>query len=171
MTWLTEDPRTILAAGGLTLVVLLVFLLKTGRGVVVLAMAGVAVCMILAVLIDTLVVTDREQVEIIIAQGVEAAKQNDEAAILALISPAAEGMKDDARYWLRRIIIEDVNYGGVRIEEGPPSKLPTLVARLWFFAEGKLRRGDTIYNKVPGKLRIVFQKDGDKWYIVDYERL
>lgn len=171
MTWLTEDPRPILAAGGVALVVLFVFLLKTGRGVVMLAMGGVALCMLLALVIDKLVLTDREQVEMIIAQGVEAATRNDEAAIIALISPASAGMKDDARYWLKRILIEDVTYGGVRIEDGPMSKPPTLIARLWFVAKGKLRRGDTFRDRVPGKLRIVFQKEGDKWYIVDYERL
>ena len=168
MTWFTEDPRPVFVAGGIVLAVLLVLLLKTGRVIVMLAMAAVVLCLVLVAVIDRVVVTDREQVAILIEEGVAAARRNDEAAILAMISPSAPKMRDDARYWLGRIVIEDVDYYGLQVNEDETND--DLIARLAFVAQGKLKRGDTIYDRIPGRLKITFRKEGDRWMIVEYER-
>src|SRR5262245_66549345 len=89
MTWLTEDPTPILIAGGIALIVLLVALLKTGRGVVLMAMVGVALLMGLALLIDKLVVTDRESAADVIYQAAAAAEENKPEVVLSFISPSA----------------------------------------------------------------------------------
>jgi hypothetical protein len=96
-TWFTENPLPILIGGGVVLLVLLVLLLKTGRGVILTAMLGVAVVMGLAVLIDRLVVTDRERIANVIYQGAAAAQRNDLDAIVDLISPSASDVRAASR--------------------------------------------------------------------------
>ena len=105
-TWLVEDPTPVymllgtlavaLAAGfwikrrrayvlgcGLVLLTLGVFFLKSGRALILVAMAGVALLMGLAIVIDRVVVTDREQVANIIYDCAAAAERNDLDAVLA----------------------------------------------------------------------------------------
>ncbi len=89
ITWFTEDPTPILIVGGLTLAVLLVMVLKTGQGLYLFIMAGVAAFMGLAVLIDKLVVTDREMVEKVIYDAAAAAEQNKLEQVASYISPSA----------------------------------------------------------------------------------
>jgi hypothetical protein len=102
ITWFTEDPTPIIVGGILCLFVLGMFFLKSGRGIILVGMACVAQIMGLAVLIDHLVVTDREQVANVIYQAAAAAERNDLEAVTAFISPSATEVKAEARHWISR---------------------------------------------------------------------
>src|SRR5436190_1448245 len=116
ITWFTENPTPIYVIGGMVLVVLLVFLLKTGRGMILFAMAGVVLFMGLAALVDKLVVTDRECIENAIYGAAAAAEQNKLEAVAAFISPSAPAISAEIRHWKGRVTIESVTVGGVDVE-------------------------------------------------------
>ncbi len=63
MSWLLEDPTLVLVTGAIVLVLLGVALAKTGRGAILLGMVGVAVLVAALVVVEWVVVTQRERVE------------------------------------------------------------------------------------------------------------
>jgi hypothetical protein len=170
MSWLTDDPTPIFIAGGTALLVLLVFLLKTGRGVILLAMAGVVLCIVAAIAIDAMVVTDREVVEQTLLSAAAAAESNNLDAVEKFISPSVPHLNGQARSWISQIILESVSINGIRIEIDDSKTPPVATANFWYVAHGRLKRGDTVHERVPGRLTVKLQKEGDRWLVTDYQR-
>jgi hypothetical protein len=171
ITWFTEDPTPIFILGGITLAVLFVYLMKTGRGMVLVAMAAVAAFMGLAVLVDAIVVTDRERVEDVVYQAAAAAERNDLDAVAAFVSPSAPQIKIDIRRWIGQLIIESVSIGSLDVEVDRTAGSPTATAKFWYIGQGKSRRGDTVHDRVPGKLKVDFRKEAEHWLVTAYEPL
>jgi hypothetical protein len=172
ITWFTEDPTPIFILGGITLAVLFVYLMKTGRGLVLVAMAAVAAFMGLAVLVDAIVVTDRERVENVIYEAAAAAEQHNLDEVTALVSASAPQIKADIRHWLRdQLIIESVTIGNLDVSVDRTTSPPTATAKFWYIGQGKWRRGDTVHDRVPGKLKVDFRKEGERWLVTAYEPL
>jgi hypothetical protein len=171
ITWFTEDPMPIFILGGITLAVLLVFLLKTGRGAVLFAMAAVAAFMGMAVLIDALVVTDRERVENVIYKAAAAAERNDLDAVVGFVSPSAPQISAEIRHWISQLIVDSVSIGSLEVELDRSTNPPTATAKFWYIGQGKWRRGDTVHDRIPGKLKVDFRKEGDRWLVTGYEHL
>jgi hypothetical protein len=169
ITWFTENPAPIIIAGIVALFVLGGIFLKSGRSVILLGMAGVALFMALAILIDHLVVTDRESVEQVLYQGATAAERNDLNAVVGFISPSAAAVRTEAQHWIGQVVIESINIGGLEVTVDRKTNPPTATAHLWFLGKGKLKRGDTIHENFPGRLTINFQREGDRWLVTAYE--
>ncbi len=171
ITWFTEDPTPVFILGGITLAVLLVLLMKTGRGVILFAMAATAAIMGLAVLIDALVVTDRERVENVVYQAAAAAERNDIDGVAALVSPSVTQIKADLRHWIGQLEIESVSIGGLDVSVDRTKQPPTATARFWYVGQGKWRHGETVHDRVAGKLKVDFRQEGNRWLVTDYEQL
>ncbi len=169
ITWFTEDPTPIFILGGITLAVLFVYLMKTGRGLVLVAMAAVAAFMGLAVLVDALVVTDRERVENVIYEAAAAAEHNNLDAVAAFVSPSAPQIKADIRHWIRQLIIESVTIGGLDVSVDHTTSPPTAAAKFWYVGQGQWRRGVTVYERIPGKLKVDFRLENNQWRVIGYE--
>jgi hypothetical protein len=171
ITWFTEDPTPIFILGGITLVVLFVYLMKTGRGLVLVAMAAVAAFMGLAVLVDALVVTDRERVENVIYEAAAAAEHNNLDSVAAFVSPSAPQIKADIRHWIGQLIIESVTIGGLDVAVNHTTSPPTATAKFWYVGQGQWRRGVTVYERIPGKLKVDFRLENNQWRVISYEHL
>jgi hypothetical protein len=170
-TWFTENPLPILIGGGVVLLVLLVMLLKTGRGVILTAMLGVAIVMGLAVLIDRLVITDREKIANVIYEGAAAAQRNDLDAIVNLISPSATDVRTEARRWVGQARLEEVTVTAMDVTLDRATNPPTGVARFRVFARGQIvDRSGTLPGTYLGILTVHFRREGDRWLVTGYER-
>lgn len=170
ITWFTEDPTPILVAGGIALFVLLGVLFKTGRGVILLAMAAVALCMALSVLIDCVVVTEREAVENVVYLGAEAAGKNDLAEVEQLISPSAEGLREQARRELSRMKFKSVSVGGLRVNTDHTTEPWSATARFLVRAEGDPQNVDPVYRNYAGRLKLDMKLENGQWRVTGYER-
>jgi hypothetical protein len=170
MSWFTDNPMPVFVICGITLLVLLGLLLKTGRGVILLAMAGVMLCIVTAIVIDSLVVTDRELVEQTLYDAATAAETNNLDLMAKFISPSVPHLNGQIRSWISQAVLESVNLNSIDIEVNESKKPPTAVANFWFVARGHLKRGDTVYNNFPGRLTVNFQKEGTRWLVTDYQR-
>ncbi len=169
ITWFTEDPTTILVVGGIALIVLLGFLLKTGRGAVLYAMAGVALFMGLAVLIDKLVVTDRERIENVIYDAADAAKRNDLNAVVAFISPSVPAVQQEARHWVGQAKLDEVTITNMRVDLDRSTSPPIATAVFRGFAQGQLRDRNAIYaGTYFGLITAHFRLEGGKWLVIDF---
>ncbi len=109
ITWFTENPTPILVAGGMMIVLLLVFFLKSGRMVLFWPMGAVLAFMGLTVLVDHLVVTDRERVQNVIYEAAAQAEKNNLQAVIDCISPSATKVRDEARRWIGQAKLESVH--------------------------------------------------------------
>jgi hypothetical protein len=171
ITWFTEDPTPIIVGGVFALLVLGVFFLKNGRGVMLLSMAGVALVMGMAVLVDRLVVTDREQVADVIYGAAAAAERNDLDAVTSFISPTAPQVKAEARRWIGQAKLESVNISAMEVTLDRAAKPMTATAEFRVYATGQFTdRGAPYPFKYLSRLLVKLQQEKNGWLVTDYER-
>lgn len=170
ITWFTENPTPLLVTGGMMLMLLLVFFLKSGRFVLFWPMGAVAVFMGITVLVDRLVVTDRERVQNAIYDAAAAGEKNNLEGVLAIISPSAARVREEARRWIGQAKLEEVTIGNLQVTLDRTKQPQTAVAEFWVRAQGEARTGTTIYHNYVGRLRVEFQQEGERWLVTDYQR-
>jgi len=169
--WFTEDPTPILVCGGLVLLVLGGFFLKSGRAGVLIAAALVVMVMGAAVLIDRFVVTDREQVANTIYDAAAAAERNDLNAVTDFISPTAPEVKEEARRWIGQAKIESVNISAMEVTLDRAAKPMTATAEFRVFATGQLTDRSMLYPfKYLSRLDVKLMQSGKRWLVTGYER-
>jgi hypothetical protein len=169
-TWFTENPLPILTGGGVVLLVLLVLLLKTGRGAILTAMLGVAILMGLAVLIDRLVVTDRERVANLVYEAAAAAQRNEIEPIIANILPSATAVRAEARRWIGQARLSDVTITNMRVDLDRGAKPPVATAVFRVIAKGEIRDRTAVYpGDYFGLITAHFVRSEDRWMLADYE--
>jgi low affinity Fe/Cu permease len=164
MTWLTEDPFWPLAVAASALVIILIVMFATGRWALWKPAAGVIVLVLLVALIERLVVTDRERIELVMDRAVQAALRHDVPAIEALIEPQAKELRRQIRMELARGEIEQlrITHEVVRVNHAttPPSATADLIVRLAVRAP---RVG--IEDLPPIAVKIQLQKHPSGWLV------
>jgi hypothetical protein len=116
-----------------------------------------------------LVLTDRERVENVIYQAAAGAERNDLDAVAAFVSPSAPQIKAEIRRWIGQMNIESVSIGSLEVTVDRTTGSPTATAKFWYIGQGKWRRGDTVHDRIPGKLKVDFRKEGEHWLVTGYE--
>ena len=116
MSWLFEDPTTLIVAGLLIEGLLAVALVKSGRALLIAAMAGVLILVGLGVLVERLVVTDREQIETTLNEVCTALEANEVPGVLSHIDPAATGMRSRVQSDLSSAHITEVRLFDLEIQ-------------------------------------------------------
>jgi hypothetical protein len=171
ITWFTEDPTMILVIGGLILLVLGGFFLKSGRVAILLAMAGVALVMGAAVVIDRLVVTDREAVANTIYDAAALAEKNDFKTLFGFISPSAPEVKAEAQRWIGGTKLKSVSISAMEVTVNHAAKPMTGTAEFRVFATGERSEKTVSYEgNYLTRLHVDLRKEGDRWMVTGYER-
>ena len=166
VTWFTEDPTTLFIAGGVAIIVLLGFFFKSGRGVLLLAIGGVVLLMLLALLIDALVITDREAIENIIYKSAEAAEANRLNEIKEFIAPGASAVRAEADRWIGHIKLEWVSITAMRVDLNKTANPPKAEAVFRVLARGTMSdRNMTIGGGTSSLVTVDFVKQGDRWWV------
>jgi hypothetical protein len=166
VTWFTEDPTMLLIACGVAILVLLGFFFKSGRGVLLLAIGGVVLLMLVAVLIDALVVTDREAVEGIIYKCAAAAEANQMNEIRDNIAPSATAVRREADRWIGQARLETVYITAMRVEVNQQANPPTAQAVFHVIARGSLNdRNMPVAGGYNGVATVDFVKEGNRWWV------
>ncbi|HTQ38780.1 MAG TPA: hypothetical protein VMJ32_07115 [Pirellulales bacterium] len=170
LTWFTENPTPILIGGGLILAALGVLFLKHGRVWILLSMASVALVMGLAVLVDHLVVTEREQVANVIYDAAAAGERNDFDACLACISPTAGEVKAEAERWIGRAKFDSVSISAMEVTLDRTASPMTATAEFRVFATGQITDRDAPYPfQYLSHLEVKLQKQANRWLVVNYQ--
>ena len=108
MTWLLEEPMVICFIGILLLVPLVVAFVQTGRLVVLFATMGVLVILIGLLVVEYVVVTEKESVEIALNEISFDLMSNDLDVVLRHVDPSATKIVQRAKTHLPRVEIHDV---------------------------------------------------------------
>jgi hypothetical protein len=170
VSWLFEDPTTLIIAGLLIEVLLGIGLFKSGRGVLALPMIGVLVLVGLGVLVERLVVTDREQIETTFDGLCRALMANDVEGVLSYIDPEAGGIRSHVRSILPRAHITDARLYDLVIHvnhhTSPPSAQADFTGRVRGRFQGEGGGGEGL---VLRRFTVNLQQQGENWLITDYE--
>ena len=167
MVNLLEDPTPIILAGIAIEAVLGIVLLRSGRGAVLVVMGVVAILVGAGVLVERLVVTQREQVEAVIEAGRLATESNDLRAALALVAPAASEAQQLARQGFAEARFGEVKVRGLTISVDRKTKPPSASARFQVIAEFESRHGNVPYRNYVGAMTVKLERSGSRWLVTD----
>ncbi|HEY5312906.1 MAG TPA: hypothetical protein VIK18_10325 [Pirellulales bacterium] len=164
MTWLTEDPFWALALAACALLIIVLLMFATGRWALWKPAAAVVLLAIALIVIEKLVVTDRERIELVIDRAVQAAKRNDVPAIEALIEPQANQLRRQVRSELAHARIEQLRVTHevvcVQSDAVPPAAEADLIVRL------SVQQGHgPIEDAPPVALKVQFSKASGGWLV------
>ena len=169
MITLLETPIPIILFGIFALAVLGLILLRTGRGVLLGVIIGVAVLVAAGVGLERMVVTERERIETMLEAAAVAIAANDKQAVLQCVDPS-NGKT-------RRLI--DMAFGNVEFTKAKITRLeisfkelaspPRATARITVRVSFDLRNGTNPYETYPASFSIELCRTGDKWLVADHD--
>jgi hypothetical protein len=162
-----ENPVALAVVGVLAATVaLMVFLSRRTTGPLVALAALVGLTLILLV-VERLVVTDREAVQHGVEEVVAAIEANDVAGVLAWIDPAAVGVKADVEALTPMIKVSNANAAGVRVDIFS-SNPTTAKAEFRAYLQGVHSSSGMSLYYVNQRVDLNWIKRGDRWLIDDY---
>lgn len=168
MSWLFEDPTTLIVAGVLIEALLAVALVKSGRGALIPAMVGVLAVVGLGVLVERLVVTEREQVEATLDGVAAALEHNDVEGVLRFIDAAAGDIRSYVKSILPQLRITDARIYDLIININHYSSPPSAQAEFTGRVKGNYRHEGPAEGLYLRQFTVDFRQEGDRWLITAY---
>jgi hypothetical protein len=168
MTIFLESPWPILFIGIAVEAVLAVVLLRTGRGKTLWAMFGIGVFVLLGLLVERFVVTDRKAVIHTLDACVAAVEANDINRLLTYISPSAQQTQADARWVLGRFEVNRARVSGLEITINRLTNPPTANAKFQAVGQGRDRRGEIPYQGFAENVTVELRQEGGHWLVAGY---
>lgn len=168
MTLFTEKPVALAVLGGIcSIFPLLVFLSRRTLGSLI-ALGGVLVIMLTLILVERLIVTDREAI-LTQQQGVLAAvESNNVPATLAFIDPNAANVRSDAQTLMPQVKVNRARrLGDVEVKLDPTSNNADATTSFRGFLEG-VHTGSGLHFGYMDQVDIHWAKRNDKWLITGY---
>jgi hypothetical protein len=171
MSILIESPWPAILFGIIGEAILAVMLLRTGRGVLLWAMAGVLALSLGGVAVERLVVTDRKLVAAVIYDTAAALEANDLKRVLAHVAPEDAYTHEQAALVLGQYEIVELKVRYLEITINRLTSPPTAKAAFNVIATGKDRRGEIGRFTWPGKLVVELRRDPDPagWVITGHK--
>jgi hypothetical protein len=171
MSIFIESPWPAILLGIFGEAILAVILVRTGRGVLLWAMAGVLAAALLGVAVQRLVVTDSKLIKAVLYDTRDALEANDLARVLAHVAPEKTKTREQARWVLSQAEILDlkISYLDIKINRLTPP--PTAKATLSVVVTGRERHGELGRLTQVGKVIVDLRRDPDPvgWIITDHE--
>lgn len=168
MTVLFENPWWIIFFGIIIEAVLGIMLFKTGRGVLLWVMLGVLAIIILGVLVERLVVTERERVEKTLDGITASLEANDLNRALSYVSPAAAQTRRRATWAMRRIEVQSARIYHLEITINRLTSPPTAKAAFFGHISYRDRQGESPYGNYSSKFVVDLRKEGNDWVVTGH---
>jgi len=168
MGWLFEDPITVIVAVALIEVLLAIALFNSGQGKLLWAMGGVLLLGFLLVLVELLVVTDREQISDTLTDAAAGLETNNAAAVMPFIAPDAAEMRSRAEAALSAVEVRSASFSGLDVTVNSHLTPPTAQARFFGKFNGRDRLGRIPYENLFRRFEVDLRRDADGWVMTDY---
>lgn len=166
MQYLTEDPTLIVTMAVALLVLLGLGWVMTRRAVVLAIMAGVVLVAGGLLVVERLILTDSEQIELLVERAADAAEAGNWASFKSVLAPEAEELHRYASLLENRFDIELVAVGDqqIEVEPGPPPRgSATFLVRV----QGSQKPATTAYQNYVGRFVVKLRKDGEQWLVTE----
>lgn len=168
MTILFENPWWIIFSGIILEAVLGIVLFRTGRGVLLWAILGVFALMLLGVLVERLVVTETERVEMTLDGIVAALEANDLPRVLSYVSQDATKTRGRAAWAMGRIEVQSARIYKLEITVNRLTNPPTAKAAFFGHLSYRDRQGEIPYNNYGSKFVVDLRKEGNVWVVTGH---
>jgi hypothetical protein len=168
MMWFVEDPTPTLVLAALTIGVLVLALVKTGRGGLLYAIAGVGVVTVLILALEWFVVTDKEVVEYSLSGACHELEANNVNGVLSYIdpkSPAYGRLKSE----LSRIRVSRASYNRLDVTVHRNTNPPTATADFMGYIQAKDTRGEIPFETFARRFTVELRLEGDRWLLKSYK--
>ncbi|MEN6406230.1 MAG: hypothetical protein ABFC77_07155 [Thermoguttaceae bacterium] len=164
-----ESPWPILSMGVSVEVLLLIVLCWTRRGVLLGWMLGAACIVGAGLLVEWLVVTDREAVCDAVSDCAAAAERNDLNRLLDHIAPSARSLRDETRQVMGRVEVTMLRIKDLKVNVQRDASPRKAKAVFTVIGQGSDRRGEMPYRATVCKATVNFRKEGDRWLVFSYQ--
>ncbi len=164
-----ESPWPILLIGIGIEAVLGLMLWTTQRGNLLLAMLAVAGVMVGGLVVERLVVTEREAAEQTLEAAVAAVRGNSIEQLLHCISASAKETREQARFVMSRFEVSDAWIRELEISVNRLTSPPTAKAKFLAVGQGRDRAGVFPYRAFGDHVVVNLRWEGDRWLITGYD--
>jgi len=162
---LLEDPTPVIVVGILAEAVLAAALVRTRRGFLLWPMAGVLGLVVIGVVVERLVVTEKERVATALYGAARAVEDNDRERVGTYVARyASDVLRRDVSY-LDRLEFTGVTLRGMEITINELTSPPTAEARFFARAEFKDRSGDYPYGAYAANFTVELVREDGAWKI------
>jgi hypothetical protein len=168
VTFLLESPWPILLIGIAVEAVLAIQLLRTGQGRILGWMLGTGVLLLMGLVVERLIVTERESVENTIDAAVAAAQRNDLNGLLACVSPKAPKTQADSRWVLGTYQFRHARISNLEITLNRLTSPPTAKAKFLAYGAGQHRQTTYIQGNFARWVTVNLRKENGRWMLADY---
>lgn len=167
MTWLCEHPLIILLTGLTVATVVAAILLQKGQGIAILGTLGVLLVTGGLLVVERLVVTEREEVEQTIYGVARELQANEIEAALSHFAPQAAGLEREATNRLRGVTVDRAKISGLEVQINRLTAPPTAVAKFTGSLHAQYQ-GQPVLDYVA-RFTVDLVHDPDGWLIQGYE--
>ena len=165
MTTLLEDPTPIIVLGILAEAILGVLLVQTRRGFWLWPMAGVLAVVAIGVIVERLVVTERERVEAAIYGAARAVEENDRDGVATFLARSASDVLRRATYYMGRFEFSSVTLRSMEITINELTSPPTAQATFFAKADFTDRQGEYMYPSYAANFTVELVREDGVWKI------
>ena len=144
---------------------------QAGQRAFLVAMAAALVVGVGCLLADSLVVTDREQIEILFPRLAHAAETGDTSAILAALDPALSPLRSEAERALQEFRPEEMRITRLDVTLRGPTAARLARAEMLIHTRGDARSAGGASGPVSAliDLKVDLRKEGGRFLITDFE--
>jgi len=164
-----ESPVPVLVLGVAVEILLALLLFSTGRGRLLWWMGGVALVTVCGVVLERMVVTDREAVTERLLTGAKAAERNDLPRLLDCVSPTAGALRAETQSVLQRFEVRKLWIRRLTISFEQRAAPPRATARFHLVGNGRDRQQELPYETFSLWMTVFLQKEGERWLATGYE--
>lgn len=169
MTTLIESPWPAVFFGIIALAILAVVLVRTGRAIVLVAMVGVLVVTLAGVLLERLVVTERERVEDALYGAAAAVEANDLNRLMEYISPSAQAVRQRARSVTGQFKFTEARLSNVQVQINDLTSPPSATAKMIGIVSVKDTLNEVPYTNGRLGLTVYLRLENGRWLITGYD--
>jgi ketosteroid isomerase-like protein len=168
MSALVENPIFWIAVTVLLEAILAIALVRTGRGALIGAMIAVLVLGAAGLLLERVVVTEREEVEAAFVEIAAALERNDVPGVMARLAPEAGQLRTEASNRMPRVEISDARIRDLKVSFNRHANPPTARAQFKAIVEGRDKQGEVPYEHFIRQFSVGLRREGDRWLLTDY---
>jgi hypothetical protein len=168
MTILFEHPWWIISIGIGVEALLAIALFISRRGMLLWWMLGALAVTLLCLLVERLVVTDRELIESTLYGGAAALEANDLSRVLSYFSPDAREARHVATLIMQRVEVQTARIYDLNVTINRHATPRTAQAVFLGYATYRDRRGEIPYTNYGTYLIVDLRKEGNTWILTGH---
>jgi hypothetical protein len=163
-----ESPWPILLVGIAAEAVLAILLLRTGQGRWLGAMLAAGLLVLLGLLTEHFVVTDRKAISNTLDAAAAAVEANDVKGLLECVSPSAGEIRNGAHQVFERFEFRKARIHSLEITINRLTSPPTATVNFQAIGNAKDRLGQYPYSGFAESVSVTLRHEQGRWLLADY---